>query len=109
MENKINLGELDTLVLVQKCVITNGSEGEKVMTYVTHSRPFVKIQRTARESVVNGNLEEGQSLYITMYKIPEMTTRWRIVVDDAPYEISSIDMISRISPLCNVSLSAIER
>lgn len=109
MENKLNLGELDTRVIVQECYITTGPEGEKVMQYVPFSRPFAKIERIASEAVSHDNLEEGQRLSLTMYKIPEMTTRWRIVIDEVPYEITAIDSISRVSPLCLLSVSAIDR
>jgi hypothetical protein len=56
----------------------------------------------------NGNLEDGNSLEIHIYKIPGLDTRWRVVVDGKPYEVRSVDMISRLSPVCVLSLFAID-
>lgn len=109
MENRINIGELDTTVVVLKYTESFGAESELIKTWVEHSRPFAKVERETNESVSMGNLEERQTLTLTMYKIPELTTRWRISVDGQPYEIRDIDPVSRISPLCILTVHAIDR
>ena len=77
MENKINFGELDTLVLLRSCVITYGTQGAKKYTF-------------------------------QVYKVKPLTTRWRVVVEGRSYEITGIDPISRVSPLCHLTLHAVD-
>lgn len=108
MENSFNIGELDTLVTVQKAVVTQGAQGNRKTEYADHSRVWAKVERNINEMVSNGNLEESNSLEVTCYKIPELTVRWRIVVDGIPYEITAIDPVSRISPVNVLSLVAID-
>lgn len=108
MEIRENIGELDTLVLVQSCTIGTGTRGQKTYVFTDHSRVWAKVDRTADEMVGNGNLEEGQRLQVVMYKIGDMTSRWRLMIDGKAYAITGIDQISRFSPLCRVSLSAVE-
>ena len=109
MENRINIGELDTRITVLQYTETRGDEGELIKTWVDHSKPYARVERETSEQISMGNLEERQVLTVTMYKIQEMTTRWRLVVDGQPYEISDIDPVSRISPLCHVTVHAIDR
>ena len=108
MENRINIGDLDTLVTIQSVTMSRGTEGENVAVFVEHSKVFAKLERTVSESVNDENLEAGYSILATIYKIPALTTRWRVVVDNVPYEILSIDTISRVSPLCTLTLAAID-
>jgi len=108
MENKINIGELDTLVTIRSYTQTRGSQGELVMNYADHSQVYAKVERRASEFIANTNLDEGRSIELTIYKIAALTTRWRAVVDGVTYEIVSIDTISRVSPLCILSLQAID-
>lgn len=107
MEIKTNIGELDTMVEIQSVEIGRGAAGQKTYTPHTHSRVWAKIERLSDEVVGNHNLEDGQSLTATIYKVKGMTTRWRVVVAGKSYEITAIDSISRFSPLCQVTLTAI--
>jgi head-tail adaptor len=109
MENRINIGELDTRISVLRYTETRGAESELKKTWVEHSAPYAKVERETSEQISMGNLEERQVLTVTMYKILELTTRWRIAVAGQPYEISDIDPISRISPLCVLTVHAIDR
>lgn len=108
MELTVNIGELDTLVTVQKCVITRGPQGDKRMEYRDHSRVWAKVERNVNEMVVNDNLEESNAIELTVYKIPGLDRNWRVVVDGIPYSITGIDPISRISPLNVLSLRGID-
>lgn len=108
MENSINIGELDTLVTIQKCVTTQGEQGNKKTEYVEHSRVWAKVERNINEMVNNANLEETNSIELTCYKIPDLSVRWRVVIDGIPYNITSIDPISRVSPLNILSLEGID-
>lgn len=108
MDNRINIGSLDTLVIVLKGEQSRNSQGAKSFTYTEHSRVFANVDRRIDEQVVTGNLEEGQFISLTVYKIAELTTRWRVVVEGRTYEITAIDPIERLSPFCILSLHAID-
>ena len=77
MENKINFGELDTLVLLRSCVITYGTQGAKKYTFQDYERVYAKVDRNVAENVTNTNLEEGQEITLTISKVKALTTRWR--------------------------------
>ena len=81
MENRINFGELDTLVLLRSCVITYGTQGAKKYTFQDYERVYAKVDRNVAENVTNTNLEEGQEITLTIYKVKALTTRWRVVVE----------------------------
>lgn len=108
MENSINIGELDTLVSIQKCVTTQGAQGNKKTEYTEHSRVWAKVERNINEMVNNANLEETNNIELTCYKIPDLSVRWRVVIDGIPYNITAIDPISRVSPLNILSLEGID-
>lgn len=106
MENRFNIGEMDTLVSLQSCEIGRGDKGQKTYSFTEHGKVWAKIERNINESVSNYNLEQGESLLATVYKVKGMTTRWRVVIAGIPYSIISIDPISRFSPLCTLSLNS---
>ncbi len=108
MADFINIGTLDTLVTLLKCVITSGSEGGKSYTFTDYRNVYANVDHRAEEQVSIGNLEEGQYITLTIYKVPELTTRWRVRVDGVVYEITAIDNIDRLSPFCTLSLHAID-
>lgn len=108
MENSINIGELDTIVLIQKCILTHGSQGQKEQIWQDHSRVYAKVERNINEMVSNNNLEENNILELTCYKIAGLTIDWRIIVDGQPHQITGVNPISRVSPLCIISLKAID-
>ena len=107
MENRVNIGELDTLVTVRSCVITSGQEGAKQFTYSHFRDVYAKVERNVNETVANTNLEEGDYVQLTIYKIPQLTTRWQIVLEGREYEITGIDPISRVSPVFVLSIHSI--
>lgn len=108
MENRINIGTLDTLVTVRQAVQSRNAQGAKSFTYSDYACVYANIDRRVDERVATGNLEEGQYIQLTIYKIPPLTTRWRVEVDGRSYEITGIDPIERVSPLCILSLHAID-
>lgn len=108
MAGNIGIGDLDTLVTVQRCEITTGDRGQKVYDWQCCRNVYAHVDRTVGEQVADGNLEQGQSLTLTMYKIDGLSTRWRVLVDGVPYAIEGIDPLGRISPLCEVSVRSIE-
>lgn len=108
MESRFNLGELETLVTVNRCTQSTGSQGEKEFTYSFFRDVYAKVERNVSDMVANTNLEEGDYVQLTIHKIPELTTRWQIVLDGVDYEITGIDPVSRISPVCVLSLHSIK-
>ena len=108
MENRINIGELDTKVTLLQCVISYGSQGAKKYTFSEHSRVFAKVDRSVSESVTNTNLEQGQEVSLTIYKVDGLTTRWRVDIGGIVYAVTGIDPVSRVSPLCVLTLHAVE-
>lgn len=108
MENRINIGLMDTLVLLRSCTITYGAQGAKKYVFEDYDRVFAQVDRNVSESVTNTNLEEGQEITLTIYKVAPLTTRWRVVVEGRTYEITGIDPISRVSPVCHLTLHAVD-
>ena len=108
MENRINIGELDTKVLLRSCEITYGAQGAKKYTFQDYAEVFAKVDRNVSESVTNTNLEQGVDITLTIYKVMALTTRWRVVLDGKAYEITGIDPISRVSPFCHLTLNIVE-
>lgn len=104
MDNYINIGTLDTLVTIQQCVITQGKQGGKSYTFSDYSNVYANIDRRINEQVSIGNLEEGDYVSLTIYKIPDLTTRWRVKFSGRVYEITGIDPIDRLSSLCVLTL-----
>jgi len=108
MENKINIGEMDTRVEIIRATQGTGSQGEKTWTLESYGRVWAKVERDVVESVESMNLESGHNVRCTIYKIAALTSRWRVRIDGDIYEIESIDPISRVSPLCTLTLTAID-
>ena len=108
MENRINIGELDTKVTLLSCTISKQSQGAKKYTFAVHSEVYAKVDRNVSEAVSNTNLEEGQYIQLTIYKVEGLTTRWRVMVEGRTYEVTGIDPISRVSPLCTLSIHAVD-
>lgn len=99
---------MDTLVTLQKCVITSGSRSETVTTYQDFAEVWAQVERNIDEYVGNDNLEQNESYTLTIYKVSELTTRWRVVIGSSTYEIRAIDPIDRMSPFCNLTVYSIK-
>ena len=81
MENNINIGELDTLVTLQKGEVTTGAQGNKRLEFSEHSRVWAKVERNINEMVANSNLEEGNVIELTIYKVRDLDRNWRVIVE----------------------------
>ena len=104
MPDIYQIGDFDEMVTIQERVVATGDQGQKTYVFRDRSRVWAKVVRRASEMIDNGNLEDGKSLEVHIYKIPGLDTRWRVVVCGVPYEIRSVDGIDRISPVCVLSL-----
>lgn len=99
---------MDTLVTLQSCVITLNDIGAKVKTYADFRKVWAKIDHSVDEQVAYNNLEAGNVINATIYKVPELDTRWRVVVKGVAYNVTAVDAIDRISPICKLTLQAIK-
>ena len=108
MENRINIGELDTLVTLFAPTASFGSEGEKRSTYTAHSSVFAKVDRDTVDQLAYDNYDGRDNVSLTIYKVNGLTTRWQVGISDKRYEILSIDQVSRVSPLCILSLQSLD-
>ncbi len=108
MENRINIGELGTLVTLYAPAQSRGREGEKYSTYREFSQVFAKVDRDVADQLSFDNYDGRDSVSLTIYKVKEMNTRWQVGIDGKRYEVLSIDMVSRVSPLCVVSIQSID-
>lgn len=108
MENRINIGEMDTLVQLYSVTMEKGNQGQLSKVRTLHSSVFAKVERDVGETVADYNLEQGDSIRLTVYKVPSLTTRWEVKVGGVMYGISSIDHVSRTSPLCILTLRTMD-
>ena len=108
MENRINIGELDTLVTLYAPQASIGSEGEKQSTYAAHSDVYAKVDREVTDQLDFDNYDGRENVSLTIYKVRGMTTRWQVGISGKRYEILSVDSVSRVSPLCVLSIQSID-
>ena len=108
MENKINFGELDTLVTLYAPTQGRGAEGEKYSTYAEFSQVYAKVDRDVTDQLSFDNYDGRDNVSLTIYKVKEMNTRWQVGIAGTRYEILSVDTVSRVSPLCVVSIQSID-
>lgn len=108
MENKLNIGEMDTLVQLVPMTQSTGDQGEKIWTAGTPRSVFAKLEASVDETIGDGNLEADRVVVATVYKVADLTTRWRVVANGQTFEIRSIDPISRVSPLCQLTLNSLD-
>ena len=108
METTIRIGELDTQVELQKMGQKIGSQGQKSWAIISRAIVWAKVERNVNEAIGDENLEANASLTVTIYKVSDLSTRWRVVVEGKTYEVRSIDPISRASLFCTLSLFAID-
>lgn len=108
MADKWGIGDFDELVTIQRPVAGIGDQGQKRRSWEDHSRVWAKVVRNISQMVDYGNLEDGRSLECHIYKIAGLDTRWRVVVDGNPCDITAVDNADRLSPVCVLSLRTIE-
>ena len=68
-----------------------------------------RFKRLVTSKVVKGGVSgDWNALVGAFNKVKGLTTRWRVVVEERSYEITGIDPISRVSPLCHLTLHAVD-
>ena len=108
MENKYNIGQMDTLVTLYVPQASLGSEGEKQSEYTVHSDVYAKVDFEVADQLDFDNYDGRESASMTIYKVSGMTTRWLVGISGKRYEILAIDNVSRVSPVCVVSIQSID-
>ena len=108
MENKLNIGEMDTLIQLVPMTQSRGSQGEKIWAPGSPVPVFAKLEVTVDETIGDTNLEADRVVVATIYKKPELNTRWRVLSGGQTFEIRAIDPISRVSPLCQLTLNSLD-
>ena len=108
MANNYDFGAFDTLIILQQCTTSIGSQGQKQMTFEDYRDVYAKIEEGVNERVYDGNLESSYTLSCIIHKVPELTTRWRVVIGCNIYEIVSLDNGPRLSPVMTLQLNAID-
>lgn len=103
-----NTGDLDTLVTINSCIISYDAEGGKEYTFSKFRDVYANVDRRVSEQVSIGNLEGGDYIALTIYKIPEIDSTWQVVVAGQKYEITAIDLGDRLSPFCTLTLHAVD-
>jgi len=108
MENKYNIGTFDTLVTLYAPTASMGSEGEKKSTYSVHSQVYANVDREITDQLAFDNFDGEDNAAIIIYKVRGMNTRWQVGISGHLYEVVSIDTVSRVSPVCVVSIKSID-
>lgn len=107
--NRVNIGLMDTKITVVQVTIGRGAQGQKQRTESVYGDVMAYLEPLTDEMVSDDNLEARTGMSVTIYKIPNLTVRWQLVIGSVPYEIRSIDPISRWSPLCTLTAYTIEK
>jgi hypothetical protein len=85
------------------------SDRPKVKTYADFRRVWAKVDHTVDEQVSLGNLEAANVIYLTIYKVPQLDTRWRVIIGEDAWEITAIDSLDRLSPVYRLTLRSISK
>jgi head-tail adaptor len=102
MADKVDIGRFDEIVELLECHTTRGTRGEKIETYVPERKTVAHVEPATSETDADSNIYSGRSIVVSMYAVPEMSTRWRIAWRGTPYNIKTIDTIDRLSPFVRV-------
>ena len=108
MENRFNIGQMDTLVTLYAPQVSLGTEGEKKATFTVHSDVYAKVDSEVSDQLAFDNYDGRDNVSLTIYKVSGMSTAWQVGIAGKRYEVLSIDSISRVSPVCVVSIQSID-
>ena len=108
MANEVNIGNLDTLVMLRSVTKGRSADGYKTTVFEDFRQVYAQVERRVDEQVNTGNLEQGDFVQLTIYKVPELTTRWQVKIGASSYEITALDPIDRLSPYCILTIHALD-
>lgn len=110
MQNdRFNPGELDTRITVLSVAQSLGDEGQKQKTPSVYGDVLAQVVQSTDDFVSDDNYEALTTVSVKIYKIPNLTTRWRLRIDGIEYEIIAVDPISRWSPVCVLTARTISK
>ena len=109
MADSVNIGRFDERITLLACETSIGARGEKVESYHPVKDTLALIEPATSESDAANNIYSGHSIYATMYRVPGMDTRWRILWQGKQYNIKTIDPIERISPFRRIYAEEVMR
>lgn len=98
---------LDEVIDLYSWSLTRGSEGQKIETYTPAGKVFARVSPSTFGAVVDDNAESKESCSVEMYKRRDVTTRWRVKWRGRMYDITSIDMGERLSPMMTIQMSEV--
>lgn len=101
------IGLFDTPILFFENIKTTGSQGEVINSYELVCELYGKVEVGSSEGNDNYNFSESDTLTVTTYKLPKLTTMWRAKIGCKWYEINSITSNDRISPINTLTLTSI--
>lgn len=103
-----NTGDLDTLVTINRCIISYGKDNAKKYSFVKFRDVYANVDRRINEQVSIGNLEGGDFINLTIYKIPALDSTWQVVIQGQQYAITAVDLGDRLSPFCTLTIQAVD-
>lgn len=98
------IGSFDEMVELCKVEITRGTVGEKIESFSHVATVFANVMTSTSESPFDDNLESKETATVTLYKRPELTTRWKLRFRGKDWDINAIDPIERISPYMKLTV-----
>ena len=98
MVGVVNIGEFEEVVELLRCVTTKDTRGAKVETFTLVGQHMAKIETDA-----DYNVFSAATVVITMYKVKDVSTRWRVRCRNTVYNIRSIDIGDRMSPFMRLT------
>jgi len=104
-----NPGQLDTMITVLSVTPSRGTQGQKKVTTAVYGKVFAHLEPVTDEMVADDNLEASTTMSVTIYKIPALTTRWKLLIKGVTYEIDHIDPQDRLSNYCTLTVKTIEK
>ena len=109
MVGAVNIGEFEEVVDLFTCVTTKDSRGAKVETYTLQGQHMAKVETDASELDADFNVFSASTIVITMYKVSDVSTRWRVRWRGVNFNIRAIDLGDRISPFMRLTAEEIMR
>ena len=67
MANEVNIGNLDTLVMLRSVTKGRSADGSKTTVFEDFRQVYAQVERRVDEQVNTGNLEQGDFVQLTIY------------------------------------------
>ena len=94
----------DTRILFKRPSFATDTTGKNVKNYAAERYGLAEIEFSQSESVLDSNFQIGQSAVVKCYKVEGITDKWRIVYDEAEWEITQIDKGAGRNPYMQLTI-----